>query len=201
MGEAGIGRVLVASLHQGIADILPTRLAFYENWLNAEGLREGTIGLAPLYAVLSFLRQEGDAYTLITTRAGEYTAEWTVDSMPPVERAMINAAPVWLRSRMLLRLARRLVQSSYKGSRAISRLRAGTARVELRASVFCTVREKVPHPLCGFYAAAFTRLLALFAVDASTEVIGCRGTGGPTCVLNVSLASAQPVEAASVEAL
>ena len=78
MREAGIGRVLVASLHQGIADILPTRLTFYENWLNAEGLREGTIGLAPLYAVLSFLRQEGDAYQMITTRAGEYAAEWTV---------------------------------------------------------------------------------------------------------------------------
>jgi hypothetical protein len=29
MREAGIGRVLVASLHQGIADILPTRLSFY----------------------------------------------------------------------------------------------------------------------------------------------------------------------------
>ena len=64
MREAGIGRVLVASLHQGIADILPTRLTFYENWLNAEGLRDGTIGLAPLYAVLSFLRQEGDAYEM-----------------------------------------------------------------------------------------------------------------------------------------
>src|SRR6266571_3998860 len=61
MREAGIGRVLVASLHQGIADILPTRLAFYENWLSVEGLREGTIGLAPLFAVLSFLRQEGEA--------------------------------------------------------------------------------------------------------------------------------------------
>ena len=48
MREDGIGRVLVASLHQAIADILPTRLGFYENWLNAEGLREGTIGLAPL---------------------------------------------------------------------------------------------------------------------------------------------------------
>src|SRR3989442_958866 len=74
MREAGIGRVLVASLHQGIADILPTRLGFYENWLNAEGLREGTIGLAPLYAVLSFLRQEGDAYQMITTRAGEWAS-------------------------------------------------------------------------------------------------------------------------------
>ena len=82
MREAGIGRVLVASLHQGIADILPTRLGFYENWLNAEGLREGTIGLAPLYAVLSFLRQEGDAYRLITTRAGEYAAASTARSIP-----------------------------------------------------------------------------------------------------------------------
>ena len=80
MREAGIGRVLVASLHQAIADLLPTRLGFYENWLNAEGLREGTIGLAPLFAVLSFLRQEGDAYRLITSRAGAYTAEWTVHS-------------------------------------------------------------------------------------------------------------------------
>src|ERR1035437_9045098 len=86
MQEGGIGRVLVASLHQGIADILPTRLGFYENWLNAEGLREGTIGLAPLYAVLSFLRQEGDAYQIITTRAGEYAAEWTVSSMPALQR-------------------------------------------------------------------------------------------------------------------
>src|SRR2546427_11656899 len=105
MREAGIGRVLVASLHRGIADILPTRLSFYENWLNAEGLREGTIGLAPLYAVLSFLRQEGDAYDMITTRAGEYAAEWTVQSMPPFRRASTKAAPSSRRSRLLLRLA------------------------------------------------------------------------------------------------
>src|SRR5579864_8549410 len=97
MREAGIGRVLVASLHQGIADILPTRLGFYENWLNAEGLREGTIGLAPFYAVLSFLRQEGEAYEIITTRAGEYAAQWTVESMQPVERAVLRMSPPWLR--------------------------------------------------------------------------------------------------------
>ena len=194
MREAGIGRVLVASLHQGIADILPTRLGFYENWLNAEGLREGTIGLAPLYAVLSFLRQEGDAYRLITARAGEYAAEWTVQSMPPVQRAMIKAAPVWLRSRMLLRLARQLVHSSYTGSRAIARLRRGTASFDLRASVFCQVREPVAHPLCGFYAAAFTRLLALFDIGARTEVVACRGTGETSCVLKMALANSQAVE-------
>ena len=191
MREAGIGRVLVASLHQGIADILPNRLAFYENWLNAQGLREGTIGLAPLYAVLSFLRLEGEAYYMITTRAGEYAAEWTVQSMPPIQRGLIKAAPVWLRGRLLLRLASRLVRSSYQGSRAVSSLRRGTASIDVRASIFCTVREPVPHPLCGFYAAAFTRLLNLFNLNGHTEVVTCRGTGEPTCVLKVALLNGQ----------
>src|SRR5204863_9216368 len=134
MREAGIGRVLVASLHQAIADILPNRLAFYENWLNAQGLREGTIGVAPLCAVLSFLRQEGEAYHMITTRAGEYAAEWTVASMPSMRRAFIRAAPSWLRARLLLRLSRQLVRQTYKGSRMMSRFRRGTASLDLRAS-------------------------------------------------------------------
>jgi len=187
MREAGIGRVLVASLHQGIADILPTRLEFYENWLNAEGLREGTIGLAPLHAVLSFLRQEGDAYKIITMRAGEYAAEWTVASMPSAERALIKAAPSWMRARLVVGEARRLVRTSYQGSRAISRIRRGTARIDVRASIFCTVREPVPHPLCGYYAAAATKLLSMFNVRAQAEVVACRGTGEPTCIVEVAL--------------
>jgi bacteriochlorophyll 4-vinyl reductase len=187
MSEAGVGRVLVASLHQSIADLLPTRLAFYENWLNAEGLRDGTIGLAPLYAVLSFLRQEGDAYEMITTRAGEYAAEWTVESMPPLRRAAMKAAPIWLRTRLLLRLARDLVRSSYTGSRAICRVRGRRMSLDVRASIFCTVREPASQPLCGYYAAAMTRLLTLFNLDARAEVVSCRGTGNPTCVLNVAM--------------
>ena len=191
MREAGIGRVLVASLHQGIADILPNRLAFYENWLNAEGLREGTIGLAPLFAVLSFLRQEGESYQMITTRAGEYAAEWTVQSMSPVQRTLIRAAPTWLRCRLLVRLSRQLVRSTYRGSRVISRLRHGTASLDVRASLFCTVRERAPQPLCGFYAAAFTRLLLLFDIQARAEVVACRGTGEPTCVLRIARLNGQ----------
>ncbi len=198
MREAGIGRVLVASLHQGIADILPNRLGFYENWLNAEGLREGTIGLAPLYAVLSFLRQEGDAYQIITTRAGEYAAEWTVESMAPTGRAIIKAAPEWVRRRLILRLARQLVRSSYQGNRAIARLRRGTANVEVRASIFCTVREPVPYPLCGFYAAAVTRLMAIFNLSARAQVVTCRGTGEPTCMIKVALPERRERPAAGV---
>jgi bacteriochlorophyll 4-vinyl reductase len=192
MRDAVIGRVLVASLHQGISDVLPMRLTFYESWLDAEGLREGTIGLAPLYAVLSFLRQEGDAtYEKITTCAGEYAAEWTVESMAPFERTLIRKAPAWLRSRLLLRLLRRLVQKSYTGSRAVSRLRRGQARVDLRASVFCTVREPLSRPLCGFYVAAFTRLHALFDLSARVEIASCRGMGQPGCSLTFAPADSR----------
>jgi predicted hydrocarbon binding protein len=189
MKDARIGRVLVASLHQGIADILPDRLSFYENWLDARGLRLGTIGLAPLTAVLSFLRREGDAYGTITTRAGEYAAEWTIQSLSPLQRAAIRAAPQRLRSRILLRIARQIVRNSYRDSRAITRLRRGSAEIDVRASIFCSVREPVANPLCGFYAAVVQRLLDMFNIGARTEVVTCRGTGEPRCVVQVALAS------------
>ncbi len=201
MREAGIGRVLVASLHQAIGDILPTRLGFYENWLNAAGLRDGTIGLAPLYAVLSFLRQEGDApYETITTRAGQYAAEWTVESMPRLERTLIKNAPLWLRTRLLLRLAGRLVRSSYRASRVASKVRKGTARIDVRDSIFCTVREPVAHPLCGFYAAAFTKLLSIFNLRTRVEITRCRATGGSSCVLEIVIANIASTPDVEVEA-
>jgi len=197
MREAGVGRVLVASLHQGIADVLPNRLGFYESWLTAEGLRDGKIGLAPLYAVLSFLRQEGDAYQMITTRAGEYAADWTVESMPQLRRSILRATPQWLRGRLVLRLGREVVRSCYPGNKPISHFRKGTAKVEVRASIFCTVREPALRPLCGFYAAVFTRLLTLFGLRGRTEVVTCRGTGGHTCTMRVAFPNGRDPQAAS----
>lgn len=187
MRDAGVGRVLVASLHQGIADVLPARLNFYESWLDAEGLREGKIGLAPLYAVLSFLRQEGEAYGKITTSAGEYAAEWTVESMGSLERSMLKRAPDSLRARLVLRLANRLVQSSYRHGRLVFKMRKGTATLDLRDSVFCDVREPVGHALCRFYTAAFARLFKLFDVPANIEVKSCRATGSPACAMTVTI--------------
>lgn len=194
--ENGVGRVLVASLHQAIADVLPTRLAFYESWLNAEGLREGTIGLAPLYAVLSFLRREGDAYAQVTTRAGEYAAEWTVSSMSSSTRKTFLSLPRFVRQRVLLGRARALVEASYGGSRASWRIRSGTAHVDVRASVFCTVREPSAQPLCLYYAAAYERMLALFEISTTVQVVSCRGTGGNACSLSVPFAA---VAASSAE--
>ncbi len=191
MRETGIGRVLVASLHQAIADILPSRLAFYENWLHAEGLRDGTIGLAPFYAVLSFLREEGhnggEAYRTITTRAGEYAAEWSVQSMGSTRRMLVKTAPAWLRRRLVLRAAREIVRECYGETRATSRFRGASADVHLRMSIFCTVRERMPYPLCGFYAAAFSKMLELFDLRAHTNVVSCRGAGGAACELQVEL--------------
>src|SRR5262249_21935712 len=110
-------------------------------------------------------------------------------SMSPVQRGLIKAAPAWLRSRLLLRLSAQLVRSTYRGSRLVTHVRRGTANLDVRASLFCTVREPVPQPLCGFYAAAFTRLLTLFNLRARAEVIACRGTGEPACAMRIALAT------------
>ncbi|HEV8316002.1 MAG TPA: hypothetical protein VGQ10_01250 [Vicinamibacterales bacterium] len=195
MIEAGIGRLLVASLHQGIADLLPTRLEFYEAWLNPVGLRDGRIGLAPLAAVLSFLRQEGEPYQLIAARAGEYTAEWTVADMAAMERAMIRAAPPGLRTWLVMRLARKMIRNTYKGSRAIVRWRKGEGAIDIRGSIFCEVRDRVEHPLCEFYASATRRLLYLFNLDADVGITQCRAAGAGQCLMSVNVRAAAGVAA------
>ena len=184
MTDAGVGRLLVASLHQGIQDVLPTRLDFYESWLNPAGMRDGKIGLAPMAAVLSFLRQEGEQYDEIARRAGEYTAEWMVQAMSPFERRFASKLPPALRLWYVMRLARRLVRQTYAGSRAIVRWRSGgLGAVDLRGSLFCQVREPTAQPLCEFYAAAINRLSALFELEISAQTDGCRGTGAPRCMI------------------
>ena len=198
MSEPRIGRVLVASLHQAIGDLLPNRLEFYENWLNVSGLREGTIGLAPLFAVLSFLRTEGEAYDLITSRAGEYAADWTVNNLGPLERRVVRALPARLRARAALRTARALVRDTYRGSRAIVRFKRGTASVDLRGSLFCEVREASILPLCGFYASAIARVLQLFALRADARVSECRAAGRRKgCLLSVVVSGASVDESAA----
>ena len=198
MSEPRIGRVLIASLHQGIAETLPDRLEFYENWLSVEGLREGTIGLAPLHAVLSFLRAEGDPYHEATTRAGRYAAEWTVGGLPGLERRLLMLLPLGLRTRGALRTVRSLVRATYPGSRVLVHARSGQPSLDLRGSLFCEVREPSSSPLCGYYAAAADRIFEMFAIPAATTVTECRSLGsrrGCTLSVNVgSRAGAAPAE-------
>jgi hypothetical protein len=193
MNEAGIGRLLVASLHQGIADLLPTRLEFYEAWLNPSGLRDGRIGLAPLAAVLSFLRLEGEPYKLIAARAGEYTAEWTVADLPAFRRAVLRAVPPRVRVHLVMRLARQMIRNTYGGSRAIVRWRQGRGAVDIRGSLFCEVRDRADEPLCEFYASAIRRLMYLFSLDVEVGTEQCRATGGGQCLMTILV---RPTEAA-----
>ena len=179
MRDAGIGRLLVAALHQAIADVLPDRLEFYENWLSPRGLRDGTIGLAPLNAVLSFLRLEGDAYETVMARAGDNAGEWTLGELAPRRRRMIRALPGPLRRRAALGVVRRLVLATYSGCRVRTRARAGT--IEIHGSVFCNVRDRSPRPLCRFYAAAAAAVLRGLGVPARSDVQTCQATGGPGC--------------------
>ena len=185
MNRGGVGRMLVASLHQGISDLMPTRLEFYENWLNPSGMRNGKIGLAPLAAVLSFLRQEGEPYGLVTARAGEYAAQWTFDNLTSFQRSFIRALPVTLRARMAMQLAKKVVRRSYGGSRAVSKLRRGQGTLTLRSSVFCSVREPFDWPLCVFYSAALSHLFALVGVNGDVRVDACQGIGDAACVIAV----------------
>jgi hypothetical protein len=198
MRDAGIGRLLVASLHQSIADLLPMRLEFYENWFNPVGLREGTIGLAPLAAVLSFLRREDGQYGAVTSRAGRYAGEWTILGLRGSARTF-RWLPRRVRARAALRVARRLVRESYAGSRTVVRLRRGVASLDIRGSIFCGVREPSPQALCGFYAAAFERVFALLDVAAAVELASCRACGGGVCRVLIHFTPRGP-SAASGEA-
>lgn len=125
MSEPRIGRFLVAGLHQSIAEIVPDRLEFYENWLSVSGLREGRIGLAQLMAVFSFLRLEGEVYHEVTGRAGTYAAEWTIDGLPALERRVMRLLPARLRVRAALRTVRQLIRATYPGSRVLVRVQKG----------------------------------------------------------------------------
>ena len=180
--------MLVAALHQAIADRLPSRLEFYENWLTPEGLHTGTIGLAPVVAVLSFLRGEGEPYHHVTRRAGEYAGQWTVDALSPMRRRLVGALPRPLRARVALRICRRLVRASYGGSRARARLRGGAGEIAVRGSIFCGVREPSAEALCGFYAAAIAHVLAAFGFAGPVRVHACRGMGSRVCQFRIAVA-------------
>jgi bacteriochlorophyll 4-vinyl reductase len=188
MVDAGIGRLLIASLHEGIADVSPTRLEFYENWLTPPGLRDHKFGLAPLHAVLSFLRLEGQpTYERIMTKAGQHTADWAYAELPSVERALVRRLPAGLRARWALRISKRVVAQTFKGSRARVRLKKGEGTVGIHASIFCTVRETATFPMCVFYCAAVERFLRHFDLDAHVSITECRAFGGTDCTLAVSI--------------
>jgi hypothetical protein len=171
MADAGIGRLLISSLHQGIADVTPSRLEFYEEWLSPTGMRDGRIGLAPLGAVLSFVhREEPPANTQIVERAGRYAADWTFEELSALHRWCIRRLPTSMRARAALSLGRKLIRASVRQSRVRSRFQGSTAGIDISSALFEQLRDPATIPMRGFYASAIDRLLAHCAVDAEVLV-------------------------------
>jgi len=176
--QSGIGRLLVASLHQSIAEMLPERLEFYEEWLKPSELRDGKMSRAPFGAVLSLLRREGAAYDAVTTRADEYAAEWWVADVSAVRNRLIRRAPAWARGHLALRAARTLTARTYRGSEVTAQWRRGEGRLSMEYSLFCDVRDRTTSPLCGFYASALRGLLVALRVEADVAVTSCHAVDG-----------------------
>jgi hypothetical protein len=195
MVDVGVGRLLISSLHQGVTDVAPTRLEFYENWLSAAGMRDGRLGLAPLAAVLSFLHREGaPTNEQIAARAGTCAADWTFAELTPMRRWIIHRLPAAWRVRAAVRVARRLVRATIRRSRVQARFARGRAVVEIRSAAFEQLRDPASIPMRGFYAAALQRLLALSAIDADVAV----AHHGDGWHLTVTVAGPRP--AATLEA-
>lgn len=188
MSDAAIGRLLISSLHQGIGDVAPTRLEFYENWLSPTGLRDGRLGLAPLGAVLSFLHREGPPVNdAIARRAGACAADWTFAGISRARRWTIARLPARLRARAAIGLARALARNTVRPSRLTARLAHGAGTVEIRSAAFEQLRDPASLPMRAFYASALERLLAHCGVQADVRDAG---SSDPRCQLSVTILGA-----------
>lgn len=181
MVDAAVGRLLVASLHQGITEVTPSRLEFYESWLRPTGLRDGRIGLAPLGAVLSFVqREEPPADHGIPDVAGTCAAAWAHGATSDFRKRLRRRLPSRWRIRTALKSAQALVIETVSGSKVSLRLRDGQGTVDIQSPLFDYLRGPSAAPMRRYYAAAYTEILRLCEVDAVVSVdesaAGCRLT-------------------------
>ena len=170
--------------------MMPSRLDFYEEWLSPDGLRDGSIGLAPVSAVIGFLRTEGELYHAVVARAGTLAAAWSVAALPTLQRRFGGSLPLTLRSHFALRIARRIVREELAMSTVSSRLRRGRGSFRVQSSVFCSVRASQNRPLCDFYAALAVETLRSFQVAAEARIDCCRAVSGPACEVSIDIVGA-----------
>ena len=188
MRDAGIGRLLVASLHQGIADRLPDRLEFYENWLNPRGLRDGTIGLAPLHAVLSFLRTEGDDYARVTTTAGEYAG--AVGGQRIAVAETLGRDPT-ARAAATPRRARRRPDAG--DARVHRQPHASGAAQEARQprdqelDLLRRARPRAQSPSASSTPPRSPACCSELGIPAQTRIVACQATGDGSCRVEIDM--------------
>ncbi|HTV02557.1 MAG TPA: hypothetical protein VMF13_18555 [Luteitalea sp.] len=186
MSEARIDRLLGAALHQAIADLLPMRLDFYESYLRPRGWREDAVNLAPVTAVLSFLRHEDEGtYDAVMVRAAAYAVDWWLARQGWHVRRGRAWLPAPLRLRQAGKLAKAHFEHAYRGTKVRVRIRGRRLELEIRGSIFCSSREHVTEPLCRYYLAFVEALLADDPLPRSSEITACRALGGEHCLIAV----------------
>ncbi len=191
MSEARIDRLLGAALHQAIADLLPMRLEFYESYLRPRGWREDAVNLAPVTAVLSFLRhEEAGTYDAVMVAAARYASDWWMARQPWHVRAGGRLLPLPLRLRQAGRLARQHFEHAYRGTTVKVRVRRRRLELEIRGSIFCNNREHASGPHCRYYLAFVEALLAGEALPLEGTIPACRAVGGEGCVVRIDIAEA-----------
>lgn len=183
--DAVVGRVLLASLHQAIAEVLPARLEFYEPWLAPSGPGEQTLGIESFAAMLAFLEQEGELTDAVFSNAGQHAAFRRFAELPTLTRAYLRVLPHQLRAEKVVRLVVEVLPSLYPGSRFDMTRRGGTVFINIDGSPFCGARGPADSPSCGFYAGAVTTFLRLFRLRGSLKVSRCRAAGSKSCLLMV----------------
>lgn len=189
MVDPGIGRLLIASLHQGVADVSPMRLPFYEDWLSPTGMREGRMGLAPLGAVLSFLHREHPPDDeRIPDRAGFCAAEWTYQAHQGLKMRLTRRMALKTRTRSALKLGKALVVETISGSQVTTELDGPKGIIEVQSRLFEYLREPSAAPMRRYYAAAFAELLRRFDVNATVREDG----SGKGCRLIVTIEGEKP---------
>jgi hypothetical protein len=182
--DATVGRVLLASLHQAIAEVLPARLDVYEHWLSSAP-DESAIAVESFAAMLACLHQEGEASDLIVTSAGRHAAVRSFHQMPAMRRAWLRALPRRLRAGKVVRLAARMLPALHPDTRIDMTRRGGTVFFNIDGSPFCAPDRSGAHPSCGFYAEALATYLQLFDLRAAVRVSRCRASGSRSCLLMV----------------
>ena len=144
------------------------RLEFYESYLRPRAWREDAVNLAPVTAVLSFLRHsDGETYGAVMTQAAAYAADWWMARQPWHVRTGGRLLPLWMRLRQVGTLSKRHFETSYRGTKVRVRVRRRRLELEIRGSIFCSSREQAREAHCGYYL-AFVQ--ALLAHDASSTM-------------------------------
>lgn len=172
--DVRVGRVLVAALQQAIAEELPARTEFYDHWLGPDGRHDGTLGVAPMTAVVGFLRTEGEGYQRVMAQAGRLVAEWTWNDASGFTRRWVPRLPRWVRVRAVCRRIRSVVADTCPATQLRATATRGVVVVEVRESVFCGARETPPAPLCAFYASLIVSMFASAGLVASGQMDRCR---------------------------